>query len=185
MKNKKVTLWIARIRPVGGRPIEWIPHIMLIKAPEDFIFSERYPEKVTFIARLRCPSDYYGPQCQKLCKTYDDNVLGHSTCDSDGYRLCLPGWHGLDCNAPICSPGCSPSHGTCKQPNECICRFGYHGQGCKTPICHPECYQAKCYKPFGCDCQNQMVSYNLRKIVIANCNTFVTIYREESRAMSR
>ena len=47
--------------------------------------------------RLVCDEHYYGPSCTVYCKPRSDRY-GHNTCDSNGNRVCLPGWSGPYCN---------------------------------------------------------------------------------------
>ena len=47
--------------------------------------------------RLVCDRHYYGPSCTVYCKPRSDRY-GHNTCDSNGNRVCLPGWSGPYCN---------------------------------------------------------------------------------------
>lgn len=53
-----------------------------------------------------------------FCKPRDDQ-FGHYTCDSDGRKICLPGWHGATCENATCKPGCDPVYGSCDYPGEC------------------------------------------------------------------
>lgn len=52
---------------------------------------------ITFAFRVLCKQNYYGDTCSKVCVPRDDR-LGHYTCDSDGTRVCLPGWKGQYCD---------------------------------------------------------------------------------------
>lgn len=53
-----------------------------------------------------------------FCKPRDDQ-FGHYSCDSDGRKICLPGWHGATCENATCKPGCDPVYGSCDYPGDC------------------------------------------------------------------
>ena len=46
--------------------------------------------------RFRCDANYYGPQCNKFCRTRDD-FFGHFDCDVVGSKVCKDGWTGPEC----------------------------------------------------------------------------------------
>ena len=47
--------------------------------------------------RVVCDTNYYGSKCKKYCKPRN-NRFGHYTCNSDGIRVCIPGWTGPSCD---------------------------------------------------------------------------------------
>ena len=49
-----------------------------------------------FEFRVMCESDYYGSDCTVRCTSRDD-AMGHYSCDSNGNRVCLDGYSGVDC----------------------------------------------------------------------------------------
>lgn len=102
--------------------------------------------------RVTCQSNYYGDQCNILCRPRDD-VYGHYTCSQRGNVVCLPGWQGSYCLEPICSPGCHTNQGNCSRPNECNCRFGWQGAACEQCVRYPGCVHGSCSKPHECICE--------------------------------
>ncbi|CAH8500950.1 unnamed protein product [Dicrocoelium dendriticum] len=61
-----------------------------------------------------------------------DGALGHYIClQPNGNAVqCLPGWTGLDCLLPICTPDCHPRGGYCEQPYQCECFPYWTGRNC-------------------------------------------------------
>lgn len=51
--------------------------------------------------RVMCDSDYYGSDCTVLCRSRDDTT-GHYSCDTNGNRVCLSGYSGVDCLTGKC-----------------------------------------------------------------------------------
>lgn len=107
---------------------------------------------LSYSYRVTCQPNYYGEQCNILCRPRDD-VYGHYTCSQQGSVVCLPGWQGSYCLDPICSPGCNKFQGNCSRPNECNCRFGWQGQSCEQCIRYPGCVHGSCNKPHECICE--------------------------------
>ena len=54
--------------------------------------------ELSFQYRSQCAADYYGPQCSVLCVGMNSDSQGHYSCDSEGNRVCLPGYTGLEDN---------------------------------------------------------------------------------------
>ncbi|XP_020604234.1 delta-like protein 1 isoform X2 [Orbicella faveolata] len=107
---------------------------------------------ITFSYRVICQQNYYGDTCSKICIPRDDQ-LGHHTCDSNGTRVCLPGWRGNYCDKAICE-GCDTSHGSCIKPNHCKCQSGWQGSNCTECEVYPGCLHGTCDKPWQCHCIN-------------------------------
>ena len=51
---------------------------------------------IVYKLRVVCDEHYYAAKCTKYCMPKDD-IMGHYTCDSEGNRVCMSGWRGLDC----------------------------------------------------------------------------------------
>ena len=51
--------------------------------------------KLKYDFRLVCSDEYYGTDCDILCKPRNDN-FGHYTCGDQGEKVCLPGWEKKD-----------------------------------------------------------------------------------------
>lgn len=107
---------------------------------------------LTYSYRVTCQPNYYGEQCNILCRPRDD-IYGHYTCSQQGSVMCLPGWQGSYCMEPICSPGCQNHQGNCSRPNECNCRFGWQGASCEQCTRYPGCVHGYCNKPHECICE--------------------------------
>lgn len=107
--------------------------------------SQRKTSSLTFVCNhifffqsSLCPRNYYGNQCKIYCKP-QDNCFGHFVCDErTGDKICLSGWHGLNCDTRIIpqnvDPVC-PKHG-CKNDGQCFdkhccCRHNYTGEYCQ------------------------------------------------------
>ncbi|RWS25715.1 neurogenic locus protein delta-like protein, partial [Leptotrombidium deliense] len=54
-------------------------------------------KSLTFAYRVVCEENYYGENCETLCKPRDDQ-FGHFTCLSNGEKRCLQGWTGSYCD---------------------------------------------------------------------------------------
>lgn len=106
---------------------------------------------LTYSYRVTCQQNYYGDQCNILCRPRDD-VYGHYTCSQMGNIVCLPGWQGSYCLEPICAPGCQ--HGNCSRPGECNCRLGWQGLACEQCVPYPGCVHGSCSKPHECNCED-------------------------------
>ncbi|GIY45552.1 delta-like protein 1 [Caerostris extrusa] len=76
----------------------------------------------SYAIRVRCLDNYYGENCEKLCRPRNDK-FGHYTCSPTGDKVCHRGWKGEYCTIAVCLPGCHEDHGFCDQPNECKCRL--------------------------------------------------------------
>ncbi|XP_037944015.1 protein serrate-like [Teleopsis dalmanni] len=76
--------------------------------------------RITYRVRVQCAVTYYNTTCTTFCRARDDQ-FGHYTCGSEGQKLCLQGWQGVNCEEAICKPGCDPTHGKCDRPGECDC----------------------------------------------------------------
>lgn len=107
---------------------------------------------LTYSYRVTCQPNYFGEQCNILCRPRDD-VYGHFFCSKEGEIVCLAGWQGKYCEEPICTPGCMPDQGNCTRPNECNCRFGWQGAACEQCVRYPGCVHGTCNKPHECICE--------------------------------
>ncbi len=47
--------------------------------------------------RVRCDTNYYGSDCSRFCVPEDSDTQGHFTCNTQGDRICAPGYSGDDC----------------------------------------------------------------------------------------
>ncbi len=47
--------------------------------------------------RVQCFEDYYGSACTTYCTTQSSATLGYFTCNSNGSRVCSPGYTGTSC----------------------------------------------------------------------------------------
>lgn len=74
--------------------------------------------RITYRVRVQCAVTYYNTTCTTFCRPRDDQ-FGHYACGSEGQKLCLNGWQGVNCEKAICKPGCDPIHGRCDRPGEC------------------------------------------------------------------
>jgi hypothetical protein len=108
--------------------------------------------QLVYSYRVTCQPNYYGDQCNILCRPHDD-VYGHFTCSDQGDVVCLPGWQGKYCEDPICTPGCYKDQGNCTRPNECTCRFGWQGPSCEQCVRFPGCVHGTCSRPHECICE--------------------------------
>ena len=62
---------------------------------------------------MPCAEFYYGaPNCSVFCRP-TDSCLGHYTCNSNGSKICLPGWTWTNCTMSVAT-----------QSAECTCRNG-------------------------------------------------------------
>lgn len=120
--------------------------------PTDKYQRSNYTELV-YAYRVVCDTNYFGEQCQVLCKPRDDS-LGHYTCaQTTGERECLAGWSGKYCTEPVCSNGCSKEHGYCVRPGECRCKYGWTGSNCTQCERYPGCVNGECDQPWECKCK--------------------------------
>jgi hypothetical protein len=108
--------------------------------------------RLVYSYRVTCQPNYYGEQCNILCKPRDD-AYGHFACSEYGDVVCLPGWQGKYCMDAICMPGCIENQGNCTRPNECTCRAGWQGASCEQCVRHPGCVHGTCSKPKDCICE--------------------------------
>lgn len=104
--------------------------------------------QLVYSYRVTCQPNYYGEQCNILCRPRDD-VYGHFVCSEQGDVVCLPGWQGKYCEDPICAAGCQ----NCTRPNECNCRYGWQGPSCEQCVPYPGCVHGTCAKPHDCNCE--------------------------------
>uniref|UniRef100_A0A6P4ERX3 Delta-like protein n=1 Tax=Drosophila rhopaloa TaxID=1041015 RepID=A0A6P4ERX3_DRORH len=74
--------------------------------------------RITYRVRVQCAVTYYNTTCTTFCRPRDDQ-FGHYACGSEGQKLCLNGWQGVNCEEAICKTGCDPGHGKCDRPGEC------------------------------------------------------------------
>lgn len=109
---------------------------------------------ISFSYRMVCEQNYYGNSCSRLCIPRND-AFGHYSCDSNGNRVCLPGWSNVAsyCTTAVCRVGCHPNHGSCQdRPNECNCADGWQGANCSECKPHPACHRGTCTQPWECNC---------------------------------
>ncbi|XP_037945488.1 protein serrate [Teleopsis dalmanni] len=99
--------------------------------------------RITYRVRVQCAVTYYNTTCTTFCRARDDQ-FGHYTCGSEGQKLCLQGWQGVNCEEAICKPGCDPTHGKCDRPGECECRPGWRGPLCNECNVYPGCKHGSC-----------------------------------------
>ncbi|XP_041372324.1 uncharacterized protein LOC121385635 isoform X2 [Gigantopelta aegis] len=84
------------------------------------------------------------PGCPKQCE--NGGTCSHGVC------RCLTGYHGDQCETPICTSGCQ-NGGQCVGPDLCACSLAYTGSTCETPVCEPECRNGgRCISPGKCSC---------------------------------
>lgn len=108
--------------------------------------------KISYRLRVMCDANYYNVTCMKFCRPLD-NIFGHNTCNSQGEKVCLPGWTGANCEKAICKPGCHPVHGYCEKPGECQCRPGWKSELCDQCMPYPGCKHGYCNgSPWQCIC---------------------------------
>ncbi|CAF0877176.1 unnamed protein product [Rotaria sp. Silwood1] len=91
----------------------------------------------------QCPPMFYGPNCTIPCHAPNSCSEGHFSCNSEGGKICLPGWSPistcliknlssyLDPECPV-STGCL-NGGSCFN-GTCCCPSTYTGHLCETPI---------------------------------------------------
>ncbi|KAI4874357.1 hypothetical protein NFI96_022214 [Prochilodus magdalenae] len=101
--------------------------------------------------RFRCDVNYYGPQCNKFCRTRDD-FFGHFDCDAAGSKVCKDGWTGPECTQAVCKQGCNLDHASCSLPGECKCHYGWKGTLCDECETFPGCVHGTCTDPWKCVC---------------------------------
>ncbi|CAH1797721.1 unnamed protein product, partial [Owenia fusiformis] len=87
-----------------------------------------------------CAPNYYGYNCETLCKDADDCIYGHYVCNrTTGEKICLEGWALPEINCtlrtipPIVDPDC-PDNGVCVSGqchnNGCCCNDQWTGEFC-------------------------------------------------------
>ena len=59
------------------------------------MYGQDVQNKLKYDFRLVCADEYYGTDCDILCKPRNDN-FGHYTCGDQGEKVCLPGWEKRD-----------------------------------------------------------------------------------------
>ncbi|XP_048837194.1 protein jagged-1b [Brienomyrus brachyistius] len=101
--------------------------------------------------RFRCDTNYYGPFCNKFCRTRDD-FFGHYGCDASGNKVCMEGRMGPECLQAVCKQGCHSVHGFCSLPGECRCHYGWQGPLCDQCVTFPGCVHGSCTEPWKCVC---------------------------------
>ncbi|KAI5623802.1 protein jagged-1b-like [Silurus asotus] len=101
--------------------------------------------------RFRCDTNYYGPLCNKFCRSRDD-FFGHFDCDIAGSKVCKDGWTGPECRLAVCKQGCSMDHASCTVPGECECNYGWKGDLCDECETYPGCDHGTCAEPWQCVC---------------------------------
>ncbi|XP_029111268.1 protein jagged-2 [Scleropages formosus] len=101
--------------------------------------------------RFRCDANYYGPLCNKFCRSRDD-FFGHYSCDAGGNKVCMEGWTGTECLEAACRQGCHRVHGFCSLPGECKCHYGWQGPLCDQCVTFPGCVHGSCTEPWKCVC---------------------------------
>ncbi|XP_034662158.1 protein serrate isoform X2 [Drosophila subobscura] len=99
--------------------------------------------RITYRVRVQCAVTYYNTTCTTFCRPRDDQ-FGHYACGSEGQKLCLNGWQGVNCEEAICKTGCDPVHGKCDRPGECECRPGWRGPLCNECMVYPGCKHGSC-----------------------------------------
>ncbi|KAH8232576.1 hypothetical protein KR032_009812 [Drosophila birchii] len=99
--------------------------------------------RITYRVRVQCAVTYYNTTCTTFCRPRDDQ-FGHYACGSEGQKLCLNGWQGVNCEEAICKTGCDPVHGKCDRPGECECRPGWRGPLCSECMVYPGCKHGSC-----------------------------------------
>ncbi|XP_060645747.1 protein serrate isoform X2 [Drosophila nasuta] len=99
--------------------------------------------RITYRVRVQCAVTYYNTTCTTFCRPRDDQ-FGHYACGSEGQKLCLNGWQGVNCEEAICKSGCDPKHGKCDRPGECECRPGWRGPLCNECMVYPGCKHGSC-----------------------------------------
>ncbi|XP_054720792.1 protein jagged-1-like [Uloborus diversus] len=102
--------------------------------------------------RVLCSEHYYDYTCAKFCRPRND-MFGHYSCDEQGDKVCLDGWHGPTCETATCKLGCHPEHGFCSVPGECKCRPGWKSELCDQCMPYPGCKHGYCNgSPWQCIC---------------------------------
>ncbi|XP_066540896.1 protein jagged-1b isoform X2 [Hoplias malabaricus] len=101
--------------------------------------------------RFRCHTNYYGPLCNKFCRSRDD-FFGHFDCDAAGSKVCKDGWTGPECRQAVCRQGCNLARASCSLPGECECHYGWKGDLCDECETFPGCDHGTCTEPWKCVC---------------------------------
>ncbi|GAA37298.2 delta-like protein 4 [Clonorchis sinensis] len=156
-----IQLWPSPLEPISAESCEPIVNLSVIgntKLTDKkwFIFAI---SRGTIIELNVVDVDAEGqPEVDFVCQD-QDGPLGHYVClnESDVQNdtiECLPGWQGIGCLEPVCSPHCNPQSGYCTLPYECQCRSGWRGDGCNE--CE-NCWDRVCHTPHGLvqwDCES-------------------------------
>ncbi|GMS81072.1 hypothetical protein PENTCL1PPCAC_3247, partial [Pristionchus entomophagus] len=100
--------------------------------------------------RSQCAKNWYGHWCSTFCSTIE---ALHQTCEADGRRKCMPGWHGQNCEEKVCPVACK--HGHC-DGHQCRCRPGFAGPACDQCIPAAGCMSGACRNntPGTCACRD-------------------------------
>ncbi|KAM9481101.1 uncharacterized protein Hap1MRO34_008890 isoform 2-T2 [Clarias gariepinus] len=106
---------------------------------------------IEYRLRYRCDTNYYGPQCNRLCRARDD-FFGHFDCDTTGSKVCKDGWTGPECTLAVCRQGCNMARASCSLPGECECNYGWKGDLCDECETFPGCVHGTCMDPWQCAC---------------------------------
>uniref|UniRef100_A0A1I7ZW68 Delta-like protein n=1 Tax=Steinernema glaseri TaxID=37863 RepID=A0A1I7ZW68_9BILA len=104
--------------------------------------------RLDFSFTVRCAKGLFGDKCARACRE-DSKTM----CDSEGKRVCRPGWTGALCQQPVCKDGCL--HGVCVAPDTCRCEAGWQGHQCTECVPHKNCVHGTCAKPFDCVCKHK------------------------------
>ena len=62
-----------------------------LQSGPEWVYGHDGQNKLKYEFRLVCADEYYGTDCDILCKPRNDN-FGHYTCGDQGEKVCLPGW---------------------------------------------------------------------------------------------
>ncbi|CAF3582391.1 unnamed protein product [Rotaria sordida] len=93
--------------------------------------------------RQQCPPTFYGANCTIQCHAPNSCSEGHFSCNTEGGKICLPGWSPISTclikNLPsYLDPECSVSTGCLNGGScfngSCCCLSTYTGRLCETPI---------------------------------------------------
>ncbi|KAG9511239.1 Protein serrate, partial [Fragariocoptes setiger] len=100
--------------------------------------SRSFKTNLGYRFRVYCSANYYGDDCATFCRARNDH-FGHYNCSVSGQKVCLDGWHGIDCDIAKCRSDCNDQHGYCDKPGTCTCRPGWTGARCDQCLTYPGC----------------------------------------------